>query len=177
MTTRRRLTATAALGAAALSAFALHPLQGASADGGSRAGSADPLAAVRAATARYHRVDAAVADGYLPSEECAASPDGVMGHHYVKPSLMGVLDPQRPPILLYVPGEGGLRLAGVEWFQVDADQDLTTTGDRPSLLGRPFDGPMEGHEPEMAAHYDLHAWVWANNPAGVFAPWNPSLGC
>ena len=36
-------------------------------------------------------------------------------------------------------------------------------------FGRGFDGPMEGHEPGMPVHYDLHAWVWKRNPGGTFA--------
>ena len=135
------------------------------------------LAEVRAATARYHRVEAALADGYRPSPECAASPDGAMGVHYVNPARMGEIDPERPAILLYVPSPDGPRLAGVEYFQADADQDLASDGDRPSLFGQPFDGPMPGHGPGMPVHYDLHVWLWANNPAGTFAPWNPALSC
>jgi len=25
--------------------------------------------------------------------------------------------------------------------------------------------------------WGLHAWVWKNNPSGIFAPWNPSVNC
>jgi hypothetical protein len=52
-----------------------------------------------------------------------------------------------------------------------------THDDRPSLWGRPFDGPMTGHDPGMPVHYDLHVWLYDSNPAGVFAPWNPSVSC
>ena len=99
-----------------------------------------------------------------------------MGIHYIKPALFGPgLDPNNPEVLLYLPGkDGSLKLVGVEYFQVDADQDLTTDGDRPSLFGRGFDGPMLGHNPQMPIHYDLHVWVVEQNPSGVFAQWNPS---
>jgi len=40
-----------------------------------------------------------------------------------------------------------------------------------------FDGPMAGHNPQMPWHYDLHAWVIENNPAGLFSQWNPSISC
>jgi len=23
----------------------------------------------------------------------------------------------------------------------------------------------------------LHVWIWRDNPAGMFADWNPSVGC
>jgi len=58
-----------------------------------------------------------------------------------------------------------------------ADQNLGTDGDRPVLLGQPFDGPMPGHGPGMPVHYDLHVWTHKANPAGVFAPWNPKVSC
>ena len=173
----RALSLTVLLPAAAAGTLAVAVNAGATTTGEARDGSHDRMAAVRAATAKYHDPAAAVAAGYRPTEECAAGPDGVMGRHFVNPTLLGVLDPERPPILLYVPSEDGLRLVGVEWFQADADQDLATDQDRPSLLGRAFDGPMPGHEPGMPAHYDLHAWIWAHNPDGLFAPWNPALSC
>jgi hypothetical protein len=53
----------------------------------------------------------------------------------------------------------------------------TADDDRPSVLGVPFDGPMPAHEPGQPIHYDLHMWLWVNNPAGLFAPWNPKVTC
>ena len=40
-----------------------------------------------------------------------------------------------------------------------------------------FDGPMDGHGPGQPRHYDKHAWLWAHNPAGTWASWNPALSC
>jgi hypothetical protein len=136
------------------------------------------LAAVRAATAKYHRVAAAEADGYMLTSPCEESAEGGMGHHYLNPSLLtpGV-DPLRPEILLYAPVGNTLRLVGVEYFTVDADQNLATDDDRPSLFGRGFDGPMLGHAPGMPIHYDLHVWIWKANPSGVLEIWNPALDC
>jgi hypothetical protein len=142
------------------------------------AGQKDSLAVARQVTARYHDVAAALADGYVPASECVAGPDGTMGIHYVRPSLLGApVDLRRPPFLLYVPGDDGLELAGVEYFKADADQDLGTDDDRPSLLGQEFDGPMPGHGEGMPVHYDLHVWVWKHNPAGMYAEFNPALSC
>ena len=182
----RTLSVSTALAAATVTAVAAAPSTGArDHEHADQVTSAGPrpdgveaqLAEVRAATARYHRVDAALADGYRPSPECAASPDGAMGVHYVNPARMGAIDAERPAMLLYEPTPDGPRLAGVEYFRADADQDLTTDDDRPSLFGRAFDGPMPGHQPGMPVHYDLHVWLWADNPAGIFAPWNPALSC
>jgi len=65
----------------------------------------------------------------------------------------------------------------VEYVMFDGDGDLGTDDDRPSLFGEPFDGPMEGHVPGQAVHYDLHAWVWKHNPAGELAHFNPDVNC
>ncbi len=46
------------------------------------------LADVRKATAAYHDVAAAVADGYRPADQCVASAEGGMGFHYVNPALV-----------------------------------------------------------------------------------------
>ncbi len=122
---------------------------------------------------------AAEAAGYAPGTECTSAPAGGMGYHYVNYALAAQpADPLRPSVLVYVPGDDGrLRLGAAEWFTVDADQDLATDDDRPTLFGRPFDGPMLGHEPGMPVHYDLHAWLFQPNPEGVFQPWNPRVSC
>lgn len=133
------------------------------------------LAQVRQATARYHDVSAAIADGYVPTDHCLAVPElGTMGYHYVNPQLASdaTLDPLQPEVLLYVPSGDGVKLVAVEYFIAAA----ATTG-TPFLFGQPFDGPMPGHEPGMPEHYDLHAWLWAPNPGGVFAQFNPSVDC
>jgi hypothetical protein len=71
----------------------------------------------------------------------------------------------------------GGRLVAIEYVKNDADGDLGTDDDRPSLFGEPFDGPMEGHQPGQPVHYDLHARVWKHNPAGELAQFNPEVGC
>jgi len=137
------------------------------------------LQEVRAAVARYHSLDQAAEDGYFAASPCESSPAGTMGIHFINPALFGPgIDPLRPEILIYVPrADGSLKLVAVEYFSVDADQDLSTAFDRPEVFGQPFDGPMLGHAPGMPIHYDLHVWVVENNPAGVFAQWNPAISC
>ena len=103
-----------------------------------------------------------------------------MGIHAANHALLadGVIDPLRPDILLYAPkGNGSVELVAVEYFKADADQNLATDGDRPTLFGQRFDGPMPGHNPTMPIHYDLHVWVTEFNPSGVFSQTNPSLSC
>lgn len=138
------------------------------------------LARAALATAKYHSVERALADGYVPGSPCEVSPDGGMGFHYVNPPLLmdPALDPARPEILLYAPRPNGkLRLIGVEYFKVDADQNLATADDKPAMFNKAFDGPMLGHAPGMPIHYDLHVWLWKWNPSGLFSMWNPRVTC
>jgi hypothetical protein len=183
---RRSLAATLAValavaaGAAALAGSAGAMLAGARGASGSTL--SRQLQAVKAATARYHSLTQARKAGYTTAgEPCVQSPLGAMGIHAVNPPLLAsdAIDPLRPELLLYLPGKHGkLRLVGVEYWKADADQNLGTDGDRPLLFGTvPFDGPMPGHTPTMPIHYDLHVWLWADNPSGLFAPFNPSLAC
>ena len=72
---------------------------------------------------------------------------------------------------------GRLELVAAEWFKPDADQDVTTDHDRPTLFDRAFDGPMLGHGGGMPIHFDLHVWLWKRNPSGIFASWNPAVVC
>lgn len=134
------------------------------------------FAEVRRATAKYHDEARAVADGYTRSDECVPG----MGYHYVNLELFAApLDPLKPAALIYAPhGEDGRKLIAVEYFEVDADQDLDTHNDPvPALFGKAFDGPMPGHAPGMPAHYDLHAYIWTTNPNGTLATWNPEITC
>jgi hypothetical protein len=146
----------------------------------------EDLQAAKAASARYHSVQQAIADGYSGAgEPCVVSPGapappGAMGIHYANQALVRdpAIDPEKPEILLYEPGDDGtLTLVGVEYMKVDADQDLATDGDRPSIFGVPFDGPMPGHNPTMPIHYDRHVWLWRDNPNGMFAPFNSAVTC
>lgn len=136
---------------------------------------------VREATKRFRDVDVAIAAGYLPTDDCVELPGvGGMGYHYVHPGLASdtKIDPTMPEILVYQKTKhGSLRLGALEWFIVDDDQDLATDADRPTLMGHPFEGPMDGHEPGMPIHFDLHAWVYEHNPAGELAAFNPSVHC
>src|SRR5690349_15478111 len=150
-------------------------------------GVADPsvlreLAQVRQATAKYHDVNVALADGFIPTPECVESPDGGMGIHFINPARL--MDPaeniREPEILLYVETADGMKLLGVEYFYGIGAPDTPVPNPAPPapiLFGRPFDGPMEQHEPGQPPHYDLHAWVWMANPSGIFAPFNPNVSC
>lgn len=141
------------------------------------------LAAARAATAAFHDPAAALAAGYLPTKDCVAEPGlGTMGQHWVNPKLVGKpsdLSVTRPQALLYVPTGEGLRLVAVEYLVFAPGEELAADPTQvdpngPALFGQHFNGPMVGHSPTMPVHWDLHVWLWAHNPAGVFAQFNPS---
>jgi hypothetical protein len=138
-------------------------------------------AVIRAATKHFRDVDRALAAGYVPLGECTADPEqGGMGVHYANLPLVmdGIIDPTIPEILVYEPQEHGKpELVAIEYMQVDDDQILETSLDRPTLFGEPFDGPMLGHDVGQPIHYDLHAWVWKHNPAGELAQYNPRVSC
>jgi hypothetical protein len=157
------------------------------------------LAAVRRATANFHDPSVAVGAGYLSPAggHCDESPAGTMGVHSPKPALLQsqVLDPLQPEVLLYLPGKDGVRLVAVEYVQPVLLKNPATgvvapwgpmtpwpsnyqvVTPTPTLFGQTFQGPMPGHVPGMPWHWDLHVWVWAHNPSGMFAQWNPSLSC
>lgn len=135
----------------------------------------DDFQNAKAATARYHSVTKAKADGYVPMGPCVESPDGAMGIHYENAELMEdpTLDLRHPEILLYLPRKNGrAELIGAEYF-IEADQ----TASPPTLFGHVLEGPFPPHHPDMEAHYELHAWLWAENPSGRHAPFNPELDC
>lgn len=133
------------------------------------------LARLRALTTKYHDVRAALADGYVATGTCVPG----MGYHYANPAYAkdGVVDPWKPEVVLYVPSKHGPKLAGVEYMKVDADQQLTTDGDRPAVFGKSFEGPMPGHEAGQPIHYDKHVWLWLHNPKGMFAQTNAKVHC
>ncbi len=129
------------------------------------------IAVARLATARYHDVQQAVKDGYAPLPPCMDMPPGEMNVvHYINLSLVdGRVRVWQPEGLLYRPdSDGHLQLAGVLYIKPDADGDPATTGDRPTLFGVPFSGPMPAHH-GLPLHYHLHAWIWSQNPDGMFA--------
>ena len=132
---------------------------------------------LRAAMEKYKDPVVAVRDGYFSTLGCVAYESGTMGVHFINPALISPEpDPLKPVLLVYEPQGEKLELVAVEWLIPLA----TGIKSKPSLFGHPFDGPMEGHEPLLPAalhHYDLHAWIFKDNPKGMFSPVNPDVNC
>jgi hypothetical protein len=146
----------------------------------------DELAAVRQATARFHDVDAAVAAGYELGYVngygvriimgCVAHPTaGAMGYHYFNKRLIddNVVDVLTPEGLVYSPGpDGRLQLVAVEYVVPGVFSNPPGVSVAPTVFGR----EMVILVPQVG-FYTLHAWIWSNNPAGLFAHWSPRVSC
>jgi hypothetical protein len=134
---------------------------------------------VRQATQRFQDVNAATAAGYVSAGSCESGPNqGAMGVHYVNDTFIadGILDVQRPEVLVYEPHEGRLRLVAVEFF-VDAQQWNSANPAPPVLGGQLFNYAAAPNRLRLPAHYQLHVWAWKRNPSGIFSDWNPGVSC
>jgi hypothetical protein len=134
------------------------------------------LGQVRGATAKYHRIDAAIADGYVSTFECVAIAGAAMGVHYVKPPLLmdAVADAEQPEALVYEPQPNGtFKLVAVEYIVLQGPWQGAGRSGVPSLFGEDFDA---GAGP-MGPWYTLHVWAWRQNPDGLFAPFNSKASC
>ena len=146
------------------------------------------LQLARMALDKYQDPVVAVHDGYLSTVACVeytkGSGEGTMhyapggmGVHFLNLQLIGpTLDATKPQVLIYEPDGDRLRLAAAEWFV-----PVEVAGKRrPTIFGQELQGPMEGHvplQPRGLHHYDLHVWLWKNNPAGTFSATNPAVKC
>jgi hypothetical protein len=139
----------------------------------------------RDATAAFNDPAAALAAGYdlltdAADLACIDQPGaGTMGIHYVKGSLVqaGTIDVARPQALVYErTPEGQLQLAAVEYVVLQAGWDVGH-GTPPSLFGEEFMLTPADNRYGLPAFYSLHAWIWKENPMGMFSMWNPSASC
>ena len=150
---------------------------------GTTAGS--QLAAIRAATAEYHSLDAAKADGWsgLFADQngltCIQDTDtpsmGGMGFHWVNGDNIGSVDPTKPAALIYAPTPGGgVRFAGMEYLVPDPNGDVA----QPFLNGVGFMyTPANNRFLGPVPFWSLHVWAWDHNPMGTYAMWNPKITC
>ena len=159
------------------------------------------LAQVRAATARYHDINVAIADGFVTIGlgACIDTPDGTHGIGYVNiPRFVSPdVNSLEPEILNYIPtGDGNLRLVNVvytnrvlfrdtrppntpgyragvfPWLQPVIPAHLEEVSGSFSLFGQQVGRQFAGRW-----IYLLSAWVWSPNPSGMFADVNPRLNC
>jgi hypothetical protein len=164
------------------------------------------LEEVRAATERFSDVQVALAEGYIrdpmnicDSAEMLGRPAelGVMGIHYLRPEFLQITateprvdgtslhtDFLQPSVLIYEPqADGSLVLAAVENLVFQAAWEAAGNTEPPAFQGVPYnrmvDDPAtpvdEAHHFEP--HYDLHVWLYRENPNGMFAQFNPNATC
>jgi hypothetical protein len=164
------------------------------------------LTAIRQATAQFRNVEAALAAGYIPDPsgmcidarmEGQPKQLGAMGIHYFRPDLLGIsateprvngtgthTDFRTPAVLIYEPqGDGSLELVAIEnlvfqqpWRDAGHTSAPSFMGyEYYSMINNPLTDVDEAHGFEP--HYELHMWLYRDNPNGMFAPFNPQVSC
>lgn len=131
------------------------------------------LATLRRVTARFHDFDTAVGAGWSAKiTSCMTDPTlGGMGFHYGNTALIdGTARVDQPELLLYEPEQNGrLRLVAVEYIIPYTFHSRDAAP--PVLFGHEF------QQNDVFQLWGLHAWVWKDNPSGIFANWNPVVNC
>jgi len=141
---------------------------------------ADELDALRARFARYNDFTNAVADGYVlgyhgAAAGCVASAAGGMGYHYFNNAAMDdpAIDSMRPEVLVYHMGDDGqLKLGAVEWVVPKSVWEAAGNTAPPTVYTQTL------HIINPALNwYVAHAWLYSENPAGVWADFSPAVAC
>ncbi|CAG1019643.1 hypothetical protein BURC_04548 [Burkholderiaceae bacterium] len=164
------------------------------------------LARIRQATQRFRDINVALSEGYVipPPGHCVDAHAegeprqlGAMGIHLVRPDLLGITavsprvngvgtntDFTRPTVLVYEPqAQGRHELVAVENMVFAQAWHAAGHVTRPEFHGNQYyqviDNPLtavdeaHGFEP----HYELHIWLYRENPAGMFMPFNVRVKC
>jgi hypothetical protein len=167
--------------------------------------SALDLEAVRKATERFKDIKVAQAEGYIePMNMCVTAEmegrpkeEGAMGVHYIRPDLLKITGDQprvnggstytdfsKPAILIYEPQkDGSLELVAVENLVFIQAWEAAGNQAPPTFMGRAYDRMVDDpatpvDEAHMfEPHYDLHVWLYRENPKGTFTPFNPAVSC
>ena len=138
-----------------------------------KADEAKALADLRQATAKFHSFAAAGTAGWSTQiTGCVSNPGvGAMGFHYGNVDLIdGTVRPEAPQLLLYEPQkDASMRLVGVEY--IIPYSFVSRESDPPVLFGQEFS------QVDAFGLWGLHVWVWRENPAGMYKPWNAKVTC
>ncbi len=143
-------------------------------DRGGQATLRKDLATLRRVTAPFHDFNVATAAGWSTQiTPCMTDPadSGGMGFHYGNTALIdGTVRVDAPQLLLYEPERNGrLRLVAVEYIIPYTFHSRDAAP--PVLFGQQF------KQNDVFQLWGLHAWVWKENPSGLFANWNPRVNC
>lgn len=145
---------------------------------------AEFLSRAKAATEKYQDQSAAVLDGYRP----IGGDFPGMGVHWVRIGILfdGKIDAEHPEFLTYISIEGTPRLAGIAYaipllpeeqapdFPAgrEAWHDHLRSIDEETIVPRHQHPGTADSKPRLAM---LHAWIWMQNPDGIYAADNWSL--
>jgi hypothetical protein len=153
------------------------------------------LAQIRRATAKYQQYEVAMEDGYMLDPHCVEHPElGGMGYHAINLGrIIPAVVPTEPGVLVYEPMQNGkLRLVAVEYLVPAEPWDAMYEETFPMLGNVEFDDHreiifVENEDGELVPvnakggppfpHYQLHVWIWKNNPNGIYTPFNPTVSC
>jgi hypothetical protein len=165
------------------------------------------LEQVRVATERFRDVKVALAEGYVrdPMNICDTADMmgrpasmGSMGIHFFRPDLLGISEPPnprvdgngthtdflKPGILIYEPqADGSLQLVAVENLVFQKAWHAAGNKKPPSFQGVEYDTMQDDPSTSVdeahmfEPHYDRHVWLYRENPAGMFAQFNPKVSC
>jgi hypothetical protein len=131
------------------------------------------LARAALATAAFQDESAAEAAGYestMDSLGCFHSAEaGGMGLHYLRGDLMdGTVDVATPEALVYeLNGDG--EIAGLVAHEYIIPVEAWTADEPPNVAG------VEMHQHPVLPLWVLHAWIWKDNPSGMFEDFNPKV--
>lgn len=140
--------------------------------GGVEADQADIVAATLAGAA-FQDVSAAEAAGYGSTMEdlgCFENVDlGGMGLHYLNGELLDdQVDITAPEALVYELDASG-EIAGLVAHEYIVPVDAWSEAEPPNLFGIDF------HQHPVLPLWVLHAWLWKDNPSGMFVDFNPKV--
>jgi hypothetical protein len=125
------------------------------------------LQQAKAATAKYQNIENAFADNY-GKDPVVTLPN--MGYHFLKTELVSpVFDLRKPAILVYNKKDNGkFELVAVEYAVPMSSLPLHVAPE-----GFTGNDDVWNENTLNTGWWTLHAWVWKNNPDGVFEPMNP----
>lgn len=164
------------------------------------------LKEIHKVTKRFQDINVALKEGYIPDPMniCEDGPKmgfpahvGAMGVHYFRPDLLQIsetkprvngtgtyTDFRNPAVLIYEPqSDGSMELVAIENLVFVKPWHEKHGNKLPEFMGYEYfhmvDNPQtkidEAHMFEP--HYDLHVWLFRENPNGLFTPFNPNVTC
>ena len=144
------------------------------------AADAQLLAAARSASASFQDRSAAIRAGYRKLGPEVPE----MGEHWINPIMIveSRYDPARPAVLTYATIDGRPTLTGVAYaLAMRTGESAPATGvsgtwhDHAATVFAELANADHGARVAGARVVVMHAWVWVDNPAGVFADENWAL--